>query len=178
MVAAVAAGSRGWCATGGGCAAGRQPAAAAAGRMQRAHAVSTAAHGCAAAAALTGHLQVDAAGHGAALVVHIEEGLNLRASGVSAAGQEWQGPGRLRDRVRPSPAALLRLATALLACRHTTHTACSHPRIRPAHLGTDVVVAPRLVARHLLSVAVHGVAHPGHHLARLQVTTVQGKLGA
>lgn len=37
---------------------------------------------CSCACARTGHLQVDAAGHGAALVMHIEEGLNL-----------WQGVG-------------------------------------------------------------------------------------
>jgi hypothetical protein len=53
---------------------------------------------------------VDAAGDGAALLVHVEEGL---------------------------------------------------------HLGLDVLKAPRLVALHLLRVAVHRVAHPGHHLPRL-----------
>ena len=34
-------------------------------------------------------------------------------------------------------------------------------------LGADVVVPPGLVPAHFLGVAVHGVAHPGHHLARL-----------
>lgn len=35
---------------------------------------------------LASHLQVQAAGHGAALLVHVEEGLDLRAGG-SAAGR-------------------------------------------------------------------------------------------
>lgn len=110
--------------------------------------------------ALTGHLQVDAAGHAAHLVMHVEEGLHLRGrrncrwvpgqSALQRGAAAWRATARARLRPsqqgRPAAPALLPL---------------------PTHLGADVVVAPRLVAVDLLGVAVHGVAHPGHHLAGL-----------
>lgn len=111
---------------------------------------------------LTGHLQVDAAGHAAHLVVHIEEGLHLR-------------PGQQSQRKVRAPHDTIGGA----AGRHreqTPGTAGSRERAwqRPPHLGANVVVAPRLIAVDLLSVAVHRVAHPGNHLAGLQRGPTRG----